>query len=123
MKIKKKLTGVVASILVVCMLTLGAFAASASVTISKGQSSVTSSAVGLAKKATFTASNYSSSVELMQVYGMASVPGKGFKVVYQRSMEPGDSCKKTVTRLNQSSFKIQIVGSYYCNGKGRVTTG
>lgn len=119
----KKRLGIIASILTVCMLTLNAFAASTSVTISKGQGSVTSNAVGLSYSAKFKAENYSSSVEIMQAYGLAGVEGKNYKVVWQRSIDPGNSKGfDSVSVSGNSLFKIQIVGSYYCNGKGTVST-
>lgn len=119
---KKKWTGIIASIFTVCMLTVSALAASTSVTISKGQGSVTSSSVGLSYSAKFTATNYSSSVETMQAYGQAALPGKSFKVVWSKSMDPGvTKGPETVQRDGSSNFRIQIVGSYYCNGKGTVS--
>lgn len=113
---KKKWIGIIASILTVCMLTMGAFAASASVTISKGQSSVTSSTVS-GNKATYSASNYSSSTETMQAYGMANN-----KVKWSTTLQIGKSGSGGFSDSTQTySFKIQVVGNYYCNGKGSVT--
>ena len=67
---KKKWIGIIASILTVCMLTMGAFAATTTVTISKGQGSKLSSKLS-GHGANFSAANYSSSTEIMQAYGMA----------------------------------------------------
>ena len=113
---KKKWIGIIASILTVCMLTMGAFAASASVTISKGQSSVTSSTVS-GNKATYSASNYSSSTETMQAYGMA-----GRAIKWSPSIQIGKKASGSWSdSQNTYSFQMQLVGSYGCNGSGTMT--
>lgn len=67
---KKRLVALILGLVMMCAITMGAFAASTTVTIKKGQSSVVSGKLS-GNNAQWTVTNYSSSVEVMQGYGDA----------------------------------------------------
>ena len=113
---KKKWIGIIASILTVCMLTMGAFAATTTVTISKGQGSKVSSKLS-GHGANFSAANYSSSTEIMQAYGMAGRAIKWSPSIKNRKKASGSWSDSQ----NTYSFQMQLVGSYGCNGSGTMT--
>lgn len=113
---RKKYFGIVAAMLTVCVLTMSAWAASTSISITKGQSSVTSSALS-GHNGTFTAWNNASSTEVMQAYGLVDGRSKWDVIIYS-----GESAEEGYKDSSSThSFKIKIVGNYYCSGGGRLT--
>ncbi|MDO4173982.1 MAG: hypothetical protein Q4D42_04390 [Eubacteriales bacterium] len=113
---RKKYFGIVAAMLTVCVLTMSAWAASTSISISKGQSSVTSSTLS-GKKGSFYAKNDSSSTEVMQAYGIVDGRSKWDVIIYSGGNESGSYSDSSATR----AYKLKIVGNYYCKGSGTLT--
>lgn len=112
---KKKWIGIIVAAITVCMLTVGAFAASRTIYISKGQGSVTSGTIS-GTVISGSARNYPSSVEIMQAY----VISEG-RVLWGESLEIGQTKTGSSTYGNEKTVYMQLVGSYYCNGEGTVT--
>lgn len=100
-----------------------AFAASstASIGISTSDYSKVSSAVGLGKKASFYASNYSTSTGSMYVEGKACWDGWPYTTEVSTTLKAGQSATLTDSQTKSSSFKIKLSGYNVCNGYGSVT--
>ena len=113
---KKRLAALILGLVMMCAITMGAVAASTTITIKKGQSSVTSGKL-TGNYASWTVTNYSSSVEVMQGYGDAGRSNKWYC-----SADPGITRKGNWgSSESKYNFTLTIVGSYYCNGKGTMT--
>lgn len=114
---KKRLAALILGLVMMCAITMGAFAASTTITIKKGQSSVTSGKL-TGNYATWKVWNYSSSTETMSAFGCA---GRSTKWSCS-GIDAGKSATgKWGTSTQKSQFTLQIVGNYYCNGKGTMT--
>ncbi len=114
---KKRLAALILGLVMMCAITMGAFAASTTITIKKGQSSVTSGKL-TGNYATWKVWNYSSSTETMNGFGCA---GRLTKWSCS-ALDPGQNATgKWGTSTQKSQFTLQIVGNYYCNGKGTMT--
>jgi len=113
---KKRLAALILGLVMVCAITMGAFAASTTVTIKKGQSSVVSGKLS-GNNAKWTVTNYPSSVEVMQGYGDAGRSNKWYC-----SADPGETKSGNWGSSSAKyNFTLTLVGSYYCNGKGTMT--
>lgn len=114
---KKRLAALILGLVMMCAITMGAFAASTTITIKKGQSSVTSGKL-TGNYATWKVWNYSSSTETMSAFGCA---GRSTKWSCSGIDAGRSATGKWGTSTQKSQFTLQIVGNYYCNGKGTMT--
>lgn len=107
-----------------CLLgNMSAFAAStsASVKITKKDSSKESSAVGISRKALFKASNSSSSASELTMKAYACWTGWPYTCETTTNISPSGSYKYTEPQDKNSNFYIKLTGYRACSGSGSVT--
>ena len=88
------------------------------VTISKGQSSVQSEAVGVSTSAKYFALNKSTSSGALGAY--ACWVGWPYTLEYSASLQPGDSVTHYEPQDKNSSFYVKLVGNGLCDGSAYV---
>lgn len=90
------------------------------VTISKGQSSVKSEAVGVSTSAKYFALNKSTSSGALDVRAYACWVGWPYTLEYSASLQPGDSVTHYEPQDKNSSFYVKLVGNGLCDGSAYV---
>lgn len=121
----RKRKSMLAMLVLLCTLFVGsmvyAASTSASVSISKDNYSKSSSSVGVSTSANFSASNYSSSTKHMTMEAYACWTGWPYTCESSTSIAPSGKYNYTEKQSKNSSFYINLIGYYGCNGKGSVS--
>lgn len=95
---------------------------SASVSIKKSDYSKKSSAVGIAKSATYTASNNYTSGQDMTMNAYACWTGWPYTLESSTNVAPEGKYTYVEKQDKNSNFYIELIGYNSCIGSGRVTT-